>query len=371
MGGKYCRPRAGPRFGRMAPTLPPDDPSRDPARRPRVVWAFDFRPQRRAPPMRVTTAGQTQSIIARLQTSAQRLERAQQRATTGLRVERMSDDPTAGSTIMQASVGLRGVAQYTRNVERVTAALDAEDSALEQVTGLLTRAMELGVASNSANADANARAAAAAEVRQLFAQAVAVGNTKVGDEFLFGGLNNDGRPPFDPDGAVFVPTDPPPAGAPAGTPDQPRFPAGTRAVEAGAGGQRVLGAHDGTTIFLGHGAGGAPDATRGVLPSLRRLGDALAGGDQAQIGAALAGVDTAFAGVQGRVGEVGARQNQADAVKGGLAALESTLSQQKSDLSEVDAERAITEMLARQTAYQAAMLASSKVMGLSLTDYLR
>ena len=87
--------------------------------------------------------------------------------------------------------------------------------------------------------------------------------------------------------------------------------------------------------------------------------------------AALVDLDAAFDGLQARVGEVGARQNQADAVKGGLAALESTLSQQKSELSEVDAERAITEMLARQTAYQAAMLASSKVMGMSLTDYLR
>jgi Arc/MetJ-type ribon-helix-helix transcriptional regulator len=46
---------------------------------------------------------------------------------------------------------------------------------------------------------------------------------------------------------------------------------------------------------------------------------------------------------------VGARQNQAEVVRTGLQALESTLTQQKADLSELDAERAITEMLARQT----------------------
>jgi flagellar hook-associated protein 3 FlgL len=321
--------------------------------------------------MRVTTAGQTQSLITRLQTSAQRFEEAQRRATTGLRVEKMSDDPTAGTAIMQAAGGLRGVTQYTRNVARVTASLDAEDSALQQVTDLLTRAKELGVASNSATVGAEGRAAAAAEVRQLFAQAVSLGNTKLGDEYLFGGLTNDGRPPFDPDAASFVPTDPPPAGSPPGTPGTPRFPRGTRSVEAGAGGQRVTGPHDGTVIFLGTGPGGAPDASTGVLPALQRLADALAGGDQTAVGAALGEVDTAFAGLQGRVGEVGARQNQADTVHNALAALELTLTEQKSDLSEVDAERAITEMLARQTAYQAAMLASSKVMGMSLTDYLR
>ena len=321
--------------------------------------------------MRVTTAAQTHAIIARLQSSSQRLEQAQQRATTGLRVERMSDDPTAGATIMQASGGLRGVTQYTRNVERVTASLDAEDSALQQITDLLARAKELGIASGTANADANARAAAAAEVRQLLGQAVAVGNTKVGDDFLFGGLTNDGRAPFDLAGAAFVPTDPPPAGAAAGTPATPRYPLGTRAVEAGAGGQRILGAHDGTTVFLGRTAAGTPDPATGVLPAIKQLADALAANDLSGIATALTAVDSAFTGVQAQVGEIGARQNQADAVKGGLTALGATLSQQKSDLSEVDAEQAITEMLARQTAYQAAMLASSKVMVMSLTDYLR
>jgi len=39
--------------------------------------------------------------------------------------------------------------------------------------------------------------------------------------------------------------------------------------------------------------------------------------------------------------------------------------------AEVDAAEAFTEAVARQTAYQAAMLASSRVMGLSLADYLR
>jgi flagellar hook-associated protein 3 FlgL len=317
--------------------------------------------------MRVTTAGQTQATITRLMDAQRRLAEAQQRATSGLRVEKVSDDPTSASAIMQAGSGVRAVAQYARNVDRVSASLDAEDSALQQVTDLLTRAKELGVGANSASADGNARAAAAAEVRALLAQAVSVANTKVGDDYLFGGLNSDGRPPFDPDGALFVPADPPPAGSPPGAPPVPRFPAGTRIVEAGAGGQRAQGAHDGTTVFLG----GAPGGSTGVLPALRQLEAALTGGDQTQLGAALGALDAAFTGLQTTVGEVGARQNQADALKTGLAALDATLAQQKSGLSEVDAEQAITEMISRQTAYQAAMLASSRVMGMSLADYLR
>jgi flagellar hook-associated protein 3 FlgL len=311
--------------------------------------------------MRVTTAGQTQAIIARLQAGAQRLEQAQRRATTGLRVERLSDDPNAGAVVMQAAAGLRAAAQYGRNVERASAALVAEDSALQQVSDILARARELAVGANSSAVDDAARRTSGVEVRGLLTQVVALANTKLGDDYLFGGLTSDGRPPFDPAAPSFVPVD---------AQGAPRFPDGERAVEAGAGGQRVPGAHDGTTVFLGRTAG-APDATQGVLPALRALADALAGGAQADVAPALTRLDAAFEQLQGVVGEVGARQNQADAARVTLEALDAALTRQKSDAGEVDAESAITEMVARQTAYQAAMLASSRVMGLSLADYLR
>ena len=63
--------------------------------------------------------------------------------------------------------------------------------------------------------------------------------------------------------------------------------------------------------------------------------------------------------------------NQLEITGANLAALDVTLTTFKSDLQEVDFERAVTELVGRQTAFQAAMLATSKVMGMNLTDYLR
>lgn len=317
--------------------------------------------------MRVTTAGQTQAIIARLLDSQSKLAEAQDQVTTGLKVGKMSDDPTAASQVVRDSAALRGISQYTRNATAAGTSLDAEDSALQQLTTLLDRAKEIGVGANSATANAAARSADAAEVQQLLAQAVSIGNTKVGDNYLFGGASNDGRPPFDPTQATFVPTDP---ATTAGGAPVPRYPQGQLAVDVGAGGQTVTGAHDGTTIFLGT-TNGSPDSSKGILAALRQLQGALTGSDTSQISGAMTAVDGAFDTLQVHVGELGARQNQVDAVKTGLTALQSTLTQQKSDLSEVDTAQAYTEMVARQTAYQTAMLASSKVMGLSLTEYLR
>ena len=82
-------------------------------------------------------------------------------------------------------------------------------------------------------------------------------------------------------------------------------------------------------------------------------------------------LDNAFNSVQALVGDVGARGKQLDTTQQNLVAYQSNLTAFKSDLQDVDVEQAVTELTNRQMAYQAAMLATSKVMGLTLTDYLK
>jgi flagellar hook-associated protein 3 FlgL len=314
--------------------------------------------------VRVSNALVTRSITSRLQEAQRALLDAQQRATTGRRVNVVSDDPPAGAAVMQLGGALRALEQYGRNVGAVRTRLDAEDAALGQLTDLLTRARELGIAANSDTVGVDERRVLGLEVRQLVEQAVALGNTRVGDEYLFGGHAAD-RPPFDP---ALAGQTPPFAvldglGAPLAR--------GERRVEVAAG-QTVRGAHAGATVFV----------DTGVLGGLRALADALDPGgatpprplpadQRGDVAAALTALDAAFSAVQGHVGEVGARQNQADAVAAGVEALRATYTQQRSDLAEVDMEQALTDMVQRQTAYQAALLASSRIMGLSLADYLR
>lgn len=304
--------------------------------------------------MRVTNSLVTRSLSTRLLENQRLLAEAQERVATGKRVRKMSDDPTAGSAIMQAGGQLRAIEQYRRNVRAVGSRIDAEETALDQVTQLLTRAKELGVGQIGATANADTRRAAAQEVEQLLAQALQLGNQRFGDEYLFGGANAQGRLPFDPAQTGTAPRFVPLV---AGVPAPPQ---GVRQVEVGAG-QVISGPHDGETVFI----------DTGVFDALRDLADGLAADDTAVITGAMQDLEVAFGGVQTLVGEVGARQNQVETLNTQLDALEQNLEVYASDLSEVDMEKAITEMVARQTAYQAAMLASSRVMGLSLTEYLR
>jgi flagellar hook-associated protein 3 FlgL len=75
--------------------------------------------------------------------------------------------------------------------------------------------------------------------------------------------------------------------------------------------------------------------------------------------------------VQTMVGDVGARANTLDSAQQNLDALKVNITTFKSNLEDVDLEKAMTELTSRQLAYQAALVATSKVNSLNLTDYLR
>jgi flagellar hook-associated protein 3 FlgL len=139
-------------------------------------------------------------------------------------------------------------------------------------------------------------------------------------------------------------------------------PAGVHDAEISAG-QRVRTNHGTAEVF--------GDGQTDVLKGLWELSQALGANDQAGIAAAAGTLDAAENAVQRLVGDVGSRANQLEVTRANLDALEVNLRTFKSDLEEVDFERAVTELVTRQTAYQAAMLATSRVLGLNLADYLR
>ena len=82
-------------------------------------------------------------------------------------------------------------------------------------------------------------------------------------------------------------------------------------------------------------------------------------------------LDSAFDAVQGVVGDTGALGNRLTTVGQNLDALKMNLTAFKSDLEDVDVETAMTELTNRQVAYQAALLATSKVTSLNLSDSLK
>ena len=59
--------------------------------------------------MRITNNIIQRESLSQMQTSLRDVERAQRRVSTGLRVQKPSDDPAAASTTMQARSSLRAL----------------------------------------------------------------------------------------------------------------------------------------------------------------------------------------------------------------------------------------------------------------------
>ncbi|MBL8982431.1 MAG: flagellar hook-associated protein FlgL [Gemmatimonadetes bacterium] len=293
--------------------------------------------------MRITNNLTTRNALVSLQKSLRAVDDAQHRATTGLRVEQGSDDPSAATAIVSAGSSLRAIEQYQRTINAASSRMASEEQALSSVTQLLERVKELAISQGTSTANAATRLTVKSEVDQILQAAIQLGNQKVDGEYLFGG---------DQSSAMPLTSSTPPFTAAA--------PTGSRRMEISSN-LRITAGHNATDVFL----------NSGVLAAIDQLSTALAADDEVAIRASITSIDSAHAATQVLIGESGAQSAQLEIASANLGALDTSLRAFRSNLQDADLEKAVTDLVSRQTAYQAAMLATSRIMGMSLTDYLR
>lgn len=127
----------------------------------------------------------------------------QEQAMTGKRVNRPSDDPDAAIRALQVRANIERDDTVSQNLEVANSFLSITDSSLAELTEVLSRAKELAIQmSSSTNATDDAREAVSKEAEQLFMRVLQIGNTRLGDRYIFSGFQTD-RAPFDLDGNYF------------------------------------------------------------------------------------------------------------------------------------------------------------------------
>jgi flagellar hook-associated protein 3 FlgL len=302
--------------------------------------------------MRVTNSIITRNSQTRLQVNLQGIDRLRTDISSGVRLRKMSDDPTSGGELVRIGSSMRALTQFKRNVDNGVARATAEENVLDQLTNALERGAELGVSQASATSNAGLRLIAKAEIDQLLNFAASLGNTRLGDEYVFGG-NRSGEAPF---------TIPPPATGPFSRLTQagnPVNPSGSPTLEIGDN-TFITPTHNGTEAFLDSDA----------LEALRAMSTALGNNDVAAIQAATDRIRAANSNVQSLIGAQGARINELETAKRNLDLMELNLTTFRSDLRDTEVDKAMVELVGKQTLYQAAMSATSRILGLSLANYL-
>lgn len=293
--------------------------------------------------MRVTQRMLLDRSLASTQSGRRELGAIERQIATGLKLNQVSDDPVAGRRVLELDSDLRRLDQFDRNIASARSRLDLEDATLQSVTDVLARARELGVAEASAPSNADTRRAAALEIRGLRATLIQQANQTLTGSYVYGGAFSD-RPPLDLDGNL----DP-------GTPAR-----GAPSYEIAAG-QTLQAAHDAGQLFV----------DSDVMGSLRALEEALLGNDQAAIETGTARVRAALTGAQDLVAEVGARQVRLDVSQDANESLRTTLRARRSELAEVSLEEAVLRLATVQSAFQATLLATNRILDTTLVNYLR
>lgn len=145
-------------------------------------------------PFRVTNSSQTSILSDRIALSSQRLAAAQERVSSGKRINRPSDDPFGAEAVLKFRTSQASVEQFQQNAATVRDGLQSADGALESYQQLLDRAQVLLTQGASDSTSATARVSIAQEIDGLRTQMMTIANTKTNDRFVFGGTRQNVAP---------------------------------------------------------------------------------------------------------------------------------------------------------------------------------
>jgi flagellar hook-associated protein 3 FlgL len=308
--------------------------------------------------MRISNKAIYDSVGINLGKTASAMFKANEVVSSGKRINRSSDDPIGLVNVLNVRSALDNVQQLERNISTGRSWLQMGESAMTQVNDILTQLKALSVEMASGTKDASARASAAGQVDGLLRQVVALANTQVSGKYIFGGTNTDTAPfrlddEANPTMVIYDGND---------TPFSVRI-GKDILVDVGLDGESVFG--DAPSDWTDPTAG-----ANNFFKTLIDLRDALSNNDTQGIEQAMTRLDSHMQVTQQTISDIGTKDVRMDVKESIIADLKLTYTDRMSTLEDADIAEAMTDLQARQLAYQAALASSSQVMQLSLVDYL-
>lgn len=288
--------------------------------------------------MRVANKTIFESIKYNLGSISEELNKANEIATTGKRINKLSDDPVGLTQSLSVRSNLAGIEQMQRNIDYGNSWLSATESALTNVEDILSDTKALCVQMANATTGAEQRSAAAESVQNMLEEIVSLANTDVAGNYIFSGSKTDTMP-FEQDGTYNG--------------DSNAFSikiSKNTTVEIGSNGQAVFG-----TAFN----------------TLMDLKAALQSNDVSGIQDAISQLDTHFDDITSKISDVGSKMDRMEIKNNIFQDLNLSNTERLSKIEDADIAEAIMNVSAAQLTYQAALASSSKVMSLSLVDYLQ
>lgn len=269
--------------------------------------------------------------------ASEAMNKANKIVSSGKRISNLSDDPVGLTQSLKIRSAISGIDQMGRNITLGKAWLTASESSLNQVQELISQARELSVQMASGTANASQRASASLTVQNILDEVVSLANSETGGRYLFSGTESSSAP-FGQDGTYLGNDEP-------------------FAVKIGKGATIEVGI-DGGKVF------------GTIIATLTDLKESLTGNDTDGIRAGLERLTGHTGEMSSHISDIGSKLNRMEIKEKIFQNLKIVNSDRLSSIEDADIAEAITDLKAKELAYQASLASSSRVMQESLVDYL-
>jgi flagellar hook-associated protein 3 FlgL len=298
--------------------------------------------------MRIASKTVYDRINSSLQSTYSDMFSAQEVVSTSKRINKLSDDPVGLVTVLDLRSSLSNIEQLGRNVSIGKSWLTASESALTQVNDILTDVKALTVQMSSANTGPSERANAVVVVEQYLDEILSLSNSQSGGRYLFAGTNTN-TPPFELNGAT-------------GEVDYSGN-ATAFSIKIGSESNIAVG-KVGSEVF------GENWDDNNIFKALVDLQGYLENNDIAGIQDIMGRLDGHMKKINAEISEIGGKSIRMEVKENIIADLKLTYTDRKSLMEDADVSEAIIDLNSKQLAYNAALTSASKVMELSLVDFM-
>lgn len=148
---------------------------------------------------RVSENSSTASLKYALNKTKAKVEDLQLKGSTLKQITKPSDNPVSNVEAMALTSSTNDNLQYLKNSDFALLNLSVSEKSIEELTDIIVKAKEIAIAQSSDFFNADVRKNVANEVQQLYNQALAIANKKVGIKHIFSGTSTL-TTPFDSNG---------------------------------------------------------------------------------------------------------------------------------------------------------------------------
>jgi flagellar hook-associated protein 3 FlgL len=307
--------------------------------------------------MRISDSNFTDNFLGQIQQLEQQMNTLQDQASSGLSVTSPEDNPSVMAQVLNLQTDSSVNAAYQNNITQLQSTATTSATAMSSLQTLVSQVNDIATSAASGTTSANQLSTYAAQVASLIQQAVQLGNTQDADgNYIFSGTTSS-TPPFsattDASGNVTAVT----------------YSGGTAVAKSDIGPNTTVSAQ-----VLGSGPDGlfANSSTNADLfGDMIKLQQNLASGNTSAISSTdIPALNKDEDNVIDQISANGVMQAALTTASNIASAQSTNITTQVSGETSADLAQTMTELAQTQTAYEAALESGTKVLQISLVDFL-